>query len=80
MREPDGCGPRTCRDDQWPVTPRRPPPPAAGPRLRLTERGHELLRTAGTLAHDLDAALPLGDLDTGALRAALLEFARPPGL
>lgn len=48
-------------------------------RLRLTPRGHELLRTAGTVAHDLDAGLPLGDLDPAVLRAALWELARPRG-
>jgi DNA-binding MarR family transcriptional regulator len=48
-------------------------------RLRLTARGHDLLRTAGAVAHDLDARLPLGELDGRALRAALLEVARPPG-
>lgn len=48
-------------------------------RLRLTARGHELLRTAGAVAHELDAGLPLGDLDPAALRAALLELARPRG-
>ena len=47
--------------------------------LRLTERGHELLRTAGALAHDLDTTLPLGDLDPRELRAALLEMAQPRG-
>ena len=45
--------------------------------LRLTERGHELLRVAGAVAHDLDAALPLGDLDARTLKGALLEIARP---
>ncbi len=49
-------------------------------RLRLTQRGHELLRTAGTVAHELDAALPLRDLDARTLRGALLEMARPPGV
>lgn len=49
-------------------------------RLRLTGRGHELLRTAGAVAHELDAGLPLGDLDPAALRAALLELARPRGV
>ena len=49
-------------------------------RLRLTGRGHELLRTAGAVAHELDATLPLGDLDPAALRAALLELARPRGV
>ena len=48
--------------------------------LRLTERGHELLRTAGALAHDLDGTLPLGDLDARELRAALLRMAQPPGV
>ena len=48
-------------------------------RLRLTGRGHELLRTAGAVAHDLDATLPFADLDPAALRAALLEIARPRG-
>jgi DNA-binding MarR family transcriptional regulator len=48
-------------------------------RLRLTGRGHELLRTAGVIAHELDASLPLRDLDPAALRAALLEIARPGG-
>jgi DNA-binding MarR family transcriptional regulator len=49
-------------------------------RLRLTRRGHELLRTAGAIAHELDASLPLRDLDPAALRAALLEIARPGGV
>jgi DNA-binding MarR family transcriptional regulator len=48
-------------------------------RLRLTARGHDLLRTAGAVAHDLDARLPLGELDGQTLRAALREVARPPG-
>jgi len=49
-------------------------------RLRLTARGTELLRTAGRVAQELDAALPLGELDPHALRAALLEMSRPPGV
>ncbi len=49
-------------------------------RLRLTELGHELLHTAGTVAHELDAALPLGDLDPAALKGALFQLARPPGV
>lgn len=48
-------------------------------RLRLTQQGHELLRTAGAVAHELDAALPLGDLDPRTLKGALLELAAPPG-
>ena len=46
-------------------------------RLRLTERGRELLRTAGTIAHELDASLPRGELDPATLKRALLELARP---
>ena len=49
-------------------------------RLRLTARGTELLRTAGRVAHELDATLPLGELDPHALRAALLEISRPSGV
>ncbi len=49
-------------------------------RLRLTALGHELLRTAGAVAHELDAALPLGDLDPAALKGALFELARPPAV
>ena len=48
-------------------------------RLRLTPRGHELLRTAGAVAHDLDAALPLRGPAAKELRGALFEIARPPG-
>jgi hypothetical protein len=32
------------------------------------------------IAHELDASLPLRDLDPAALRAALLEIARPGGV
>jgi DNA-binding MarR family transcriptional regulator len=46
-------------------------------RLHLTERGHALLRTAGAVAHELDAALPLDGLDASRMKAALLEIARP---
>jgi DNA-binding MarR family transcriptional regulator len=46
-------------------------------RLRLTEQGHALLRSAGAVAHELDAALPLDDLDASRIKAALLEIARP---
>ncbi|HEY0813695.1 MAG TPA: MarR family winged helix-turn-helix transcriptional regulator [Pseudonocardia sp.] len=55
------------------------PEPGRPARLRLTDRGRELLRTAGTIAHNLDTTLPLGELDDRALRAALLQIARPPG-
>ena len=48
-------------------------------RLHLTERGRELLRTAGAVAHDLDATLPRDLVDSPALRAALLDMARPRG-
>ena len=46
-------------------------------RLRLTERGHELLRTAGRIAHELDASLPLGGLDGRALKGTLLRIGFP---
>lgn len=48
-------------------------------RLRLTRRGHDLLGTAGAIAHRLDAELPIDGTAAGRLREALSDLARPPG-
>jgi hypothetical protein len=48
-------------------------------RLRLTQQGYELLRTADAIADELDAVLTLDDHEVDVLRGVLLQLVRPPG-